>query len=71
MYLQALQALQQCGKADAKVVGHLEGEIVQLRADHQLLETHIERTALWSDNIGMWRVHVQSVQVRVSDSKEC
>ncbi|KAK3892859.1 hypothetical protein Pcinc_003300 [Petrolisthes cinctipes] len=61
--LLALQALQQCGKADVKVVGHLEGEIAQLRADHQLLETHIERTALWSDNIGMWQVHVQSVQL--------
>ena len=24
----------------------------------------MERTALWSDNIGNWKVHVQNVQVR-------
>ncbi|XP_069940046.1 sorting nexin-25 isoform X2 [Cherax quadricarinatus] len=61
--LLALQALRQCGKADAKVITHLEGEISQLRSDHKLLETHVERTGLWSDNIGRWRVHVQSVQL--------
>ncbi|XP_050715248.1 sorting nexin-25-like isoform X2 [Eriocheir sinensis] len=60
--LLALQALRQSGKADPKVITHLEGEIAQLRADHKLLETHVERTALWSDNIGNWKVHVQSVQ---------
>ncbi|XP_045616157.1 sorting nexin-25 isoform X1 [Procambarus clarkii] len=61
--LLALQALRQCGKADGKVITHLEGEISQLRSDHKLLETHVERTGLWSDNIGRWRVHVQSVQL--------
>ncbi|XP_042241233.1 sorting nexin-25-like isoform X2 [Homarus americanus] len=61
--LLALQALRQSGKADAKVITHLEGDISQLRSDHKLLETHVERTALWSDNIGRWRVHVQSVQL--------
>ncbi|XP_063882001.1 sorting nexin-25-like isoform X2 [Scylla paramamosain] len=60
--LLALQALRQSGKADPKVITHLEGEITQLRSDHKLLETHVERTALWSDNIGNWKVHVQSVQ---------
>ncbi|XP_042890697.1 sorting nexin-25-like isoform X2 [Penaeus japonicus] len=61
--LLALQAMRQSAKADAKVITHLEGEINQLRSDHKVLETHVERTVLWSDNIGRWRVHVQSVQL--------
>ncbi|XP_066961778.1 sorting nexin-25-like isoform X2 [Macrobrachium rosenbergii] len=61
--LLAMQALRQSGKVDSKVITHLEGEISQLRSDHKMLETHVERTALWSDNIGNWRVSVQSVQL--------
>ncbi|XP_076054361.1 sorting nexin-25-like isoform X3 [Oratosquilla oratoria] len=59
----ALQAIKQCRKADPKVITHLENEISALSADHKQLETHVERTALWSDNIGRWRVYVQNVQV--------
>ena len=60
--LLALQAIQQSNKADAKIVNHLETEIENLRCDHKQLEAHVDRTALWSDNLGQWRVYLQSVQ---------
>ena len=60
--MKALQAIQQSNKADAKITKHLENEIETLQLDHKQLEAHVERTTLWSDNIGQWRVYIQSVQ---------
>ncbi|KAB7500724.1 Sorting nexin-25, partial [Armadillidium nasatum] len=61
--LLALQAIQQTKKADPKVILHLEGEIATIRRDHRQLECHVERTALWSEHLGHWRVYVHNVQV--------
>lgn len=60
---QALQAIKQIKKSDPKVITHLENEIETIRSDHRQLEGHVERTALWSDHLGLWRVLVHKVQV--------
>ncbi|XP_038063088.1 sorting nexin-25-like [Patiria miniata] len=61
--LQALSNLKSAHSADSKMQQMLEKEIEQLKLEKSTLETYIERTDLWSDQIGKWRADICSAQI--------
>ncbi|XP_030837660.1 sorting nexin-25-like, partial [Strongylocentrotus purpuratus] len=58
----ALSNLKSAHSADSKMQQMLEKEIEQLKLEKSTLETYIERTDLWSDQIGKWRADICSAQ---------
>ena len=59
--VQALRALQGCLKSDSKVLKMLQGQIETLQKNKMEVEEHLQRTEAWTEYLGEWRVHVQSV----------
>ncbi|KAJ8919461.1 hypothetical protein NQ315_016561, partial [Exocentrus adspersus] len=64
----ALEALRTSMKPESKVLSKLESEVEWLQGEKRQLEAHLTRTEIWADNLGKWRVVVQSAEI--SDEKE-
>ena len=47
-----------------KIYEDLEQEVEKMRSEQRELEMHIERTKLWTENIGHWKVTVMNATVR-------
>ena len=60
--IQALRALQGCLKSDSKVLKMLQSHIEELQKSKIEIEQHMQRTEAWTDFLGEWRCHVQTVE---------
>ena len=48
-----------------KIYEDLEQEVEKMRSEQRELEMHIERTKLWTENIGHWKATVVNATVSV------
>lgn len=46
-----------------KLQEDIEKEIEALRMERRNLEFHIDRTDLWTDNVGQWTAQISNTQV--------
>ncbi|KAL8624041.1 hypothetical protein ACOMHN_041631 [Nucella lapillus] len=70
---QAMQALLSSHMDKEKVMKlheDLEQEVGKMRSEQRELEVHIERTKLWTENIGRWNVSVVSASVEVEEERK-
>lgn len=61
--MQALQALKSSLKPESKVLSILAKEVECLQGEKQQLEAHLNRTEMWAEHLGHWRVDVQRAEV--------
>lgn len=59
----AFEALKKSVKPDSQVLTILEKEIENLKNEKRQLEAHLLRTETWAENLGKWRVTVESVEI--------
>lgn len=59
---QALKALQGSLKSDSKVLKMLQGQVETLEERKIQVEQHLQRTEAWTEFLGLWRCHVQTVE---------
>ena len=59
---QALRALQGSLKSDSKVLRMLQEQVESLKKNKDEVELHLQRTSLWTEFLGQWRCHVQTVE---------
>ncbi|KAK7097610.1 sorting nexin-25-like [Littorina saxatilis] len=71
---QAMQALQSSQKLEKekvkKLYEDLEHEVEKMRNEQKELEAHIERTKLWTENIGHWKVGIVNATVEVEEERK-
>ena len=60
--VQALKALQSSLKPDSKVLKMIQEQVDTLQEEHLEVEQHLERTEAWTEYLGQWRCHVQTVE---------
>ncbi|XP_020288174.1 sorting nexin-25-like [Pseudomyrmex gracilis] len=61
--MQALQALKSSLKPESKVLSILAKEVECLQGEKQQLEAHLNRTEMWAEHLGHWRVDVQRAEI--------
>ena len=59
---QALKALKGSLKSDSKVLKMLQGQVETLEERKIQVEQHLQRTEAWTEFLGLWRCHVQTVE---------